>query len=129
MNELAQLDRDFEALANEDRQLQGDAAQQRRKHQMPSPNAYHVIKRSFQRELWALDGALLHGLPVEELQAIEQKFEKIDSVPQGYNYPELFVTQKKPQVDRLVKKGIKSRKRQEAIDKRNRSMDSDDAEQ
>ena len=97
MNELTQLDQDFEAQANEDRQLQDDAAaQERRKHQMPSANAFYVIKRSLQRELWALDGALLHGLPVEELQAIEQKFEKIDCVPQGYNYPELFVTQKKP---------------------------------
>ena len=97
VEELTQLDQDFEALANEDRQLQDDAAaQEQRKHKMPSPNAYHVIKRSLLRELWVLDGEILHGLPVEELQAIEQKFDKIDSVPQGYNYPELFATQKKP---------------------------------
>ena len=68
INELTQLDHDFKAHADAERQLQNDAAaQEQRKHSVPSRNAYYVIKRSFQRELWALNGALLHGLPVEEL--------------------------------------------------------------
>ena len=43
-----------------------------------------------QRDLWLLNGVLDHKLNGELLQEIAAKFRRIDAVPQGYYYPELF---------------------------------------
>ena len=48
-----------------------------------------------QRELWVLDGVLTHDLDQELLEQISEKFKKIDCVPAGYFYPELYASSPK----------------------------------
>ena len=48
-----------------------------------------------QRELWVLDGVLTHDLDQELLEQISEKFKKIDCVPTGYFYPELYASSPK----------------------------------
>ena len=54
-----------------------------------------------QRDLWFINGVLDHKLNPQLLQDILEKFRRIDAVPQGYFYPELYtklqpVSQKSP---------------------------------
>ena len=58
------------------------------------------------RELWVLDGVIEHGFRYEVLRQVNNNFEKIDAVPQGYLYPEIYSNQTKPQflINHLIKK-------------------------
>ena len=47
------------------------------------------------RKLWVLDGVLTHDLDQELLEQISDKFKKIDCVPTGYFYPELYASSPK----------------------------------
>ena len=40
--------------------------------------------REVMRELWVLEGVIEHGFRYEVLQQVNNNFEKIDAVPQGY---------------------------------------------
>ena len=40
--------------------------------------------REVMRELWVLEGVIEHGFLYEVLQQVNNNFEKIDAVPQGY---------------------------------------------
>ena len=51
--------------------------------------------KHLQRELWVLDGMLTHDLDQELLEQICKKFSKIDCVPRGYFYPELYAASPK----------------------------------
>ena len=53
-----------------------------------------------QRELWVLDGVLIHDLSQELLAQISEKYKKIDCVPTGYFYPELYTASPKQVRDR-----------------------------
>ena len=46
--------------------------------------------RACQREIWVIDGVLTQNLNHELLMKVAANFAKIDRVPQGYFYPELF---------------------------------------
>ena len=46
--------------------------------------------RQCQRDLWILEGILSHKLDQDLLRKVSDNFEKIDCVPSGYFYPELY---------------------------------------
>ena len=48
--------------------------------------------KKFQRKIWVIDGFLKHNLNHKILTEIASNFKKIDSVPNGYYYPELFAS-------------------------------------
>ena len=56
--------------------------------------------KRLQRELWVLDGVLVHDLDQELLEQISEKFKKIDCVPAGYFYPELYAASPKQLIHR-----------------------------
>ena len=59
--------------------------------------------RSKQRNLWVLNGILDHGLSLDLLKPIVQKYEKIDAVPGHYMQPELFKShQNRPSINWLT---------------------------
>ena len=49
--------------------------------------------RKLQREIWVIDGFLKHNLNHMLLTIVAANFKKIDSVPNGYYYPELFASE------------------------------------
>ena len=46
--------------------------------------------RELEREIWVLEGILTYSLDRELLVKISKNFAKIDCVPSGYYYPELY---------------------------------------
>ena len=48
--------------------------------------------KKLQRKIWVIDGFLKHNLNHKILTEIAANFKKIDSVPNGYYYPELFAS-------------------------------------
>ena len=42
------------------------------------------------------NGVLEHDLPVAVLEEVVNKFKKIDQVPQGYFYPEIYASENAP---------------------------------
>ena len=54
------------------------------------------MKRAVQRELWVLDGLIEHGYTVKPLQRVSDNFEKIDAVPKGYFYHEIYASKWAP---------------------------------
>ena len=51
---------------------------------------------AMQRELWVLDGIIEHGFITKPLQKVSDNFEKIDAVPRGYFYHEIYASRKLP---------------------------------
>ena len=47
--------------------------------------------KKLERNLWVLEGMISLNLNQELLEKVSSNFQKIDSVPSGYYYPELFV--------------------------------------
>ena len=54
------------------------------------------MQRAVQRELWVLDGLIEHGYTVKPLQRVSDHFEKIDAVPKGYFYHEIYASKRAP---------------------------------
>ena len=52
--------------------------------------------RAYERKIWVLDGVLDHDLPFAQLEQVAAKHAKIDHIPKGYFYPELFAGESKP---------------------------------
>ena len=46
--------------------------------------------REVYRELWVLNGIIEKGFISQPLELIAKKFAKIDAVPSGYFYPEIY---------------------------------------
>ena len=46
--------------------------------------------RKFERDLWVVNGVLSQGLDRALLEKVSKNFQRIDCVPSGYYYPELF---------------------------------------
>ena len=47
--------------------------------------------RDHERDLWVLDGVLVHDLRIELLEQIRIRHQNIDCVPSGYFYSELYI--------------------------------------
>ena len=42
------------------------------------------------RDIWVIEGVLAHNFDHSDLLHIAKNYEKIDCVPKGYRYPELY---------------------------------------
>ena len=49
-----------------------------------------LTHRAMQREVWVLNGVLEHDFSITVLQKVAENFDKVDAVPQGYFYPEIY---------------------------------------
>ena len=62
-------------------------------------------ERDKKRRSWLVNGVTRHGLNLEDLKRIHDQYERLDLVPQHYNYPQFFRQREKPNFERQIEVG------------------------
>lgn len=61
--------------------------------------------------LWVIDGYLRHNLSFKRLFKVSETYQRINAVPEGYMYAELYLCRKNPDSLRLLEDRVKDYKR------------------
>ena len=54
-------------------------------------------RRKFERHLWVIDGMLVYNFSIARLCKVSKIYERLGLVPEGYEQPDLFFENEKPQ--------------------------------